>query len=78
MLPRQVEGLEGVFIIQVACGDCHTLVLEESGNVYGWGCYKDKVSKGSRTSKFLLVSFDLSRVELLAMACWLIASIIDR
>lgn len=40
------EGLEGMIIIGLAAGDCHTLALEISGKVYGWGCYKDKVTEG--------------------------------
>lgn len=44
-LPRtQVKGaLQGAAIIGIASGDCHTLALDLSGRVYGWGCFKDKV-----------------------------------
>lgn len=42
--PTQVKGaLQGAAIIGIASGDCHTLALDLSGRVYGWGCFKDKV-----------------------------------
>lgn len=44
--PSQVtEGLEGKTIIGLASGDVHTLALDVSGRVYGWGCYRDKEGK---------------------------------
>ena len=33
------------FIIGVACGDGQTIVVGTTGNVWGWGCYKDKEGK---------------------------------
>eukprot|EP00947_MAST-08B_sp_MAST-8B-sp1_P005843 g5843.t1 len=35
--PRLVEGLAGVNITKVACGDNHTLALSEDGAVFSWG-----------------------------------------
>lgn len=35
-------ALEGQQVVQVSCGDSQTLCLTVDGNVYGWGCYKDK------------------------------------
>jgi hypothetical protein len=29
-------------VVHVACGDSQTLALTVDGNVWGWGCYKDK------------------------------------
>jgi len=37
-VPKRVRGaLEGVQIVQVACGDAHSLALTNKGQVYGWG-----------------------------------------
>jgi regulator of chromosome condensation len=43
-LPLLVQGggLEAQTVIAVACGDGQTLALSASGDVFGWGCYKDK------------------------------------
>jgi regulator of chromosome condensation len=35
----------GETIISVACGDGQTFAVATSGNVWGWGCYKDKEGK---------------------------------
>ena len=35
--PKQVEALRGVRIVQVSCGDHHTLALDDAGVVYAWG-----------------------------------------
>jgi alpha-tubulin suppressor-like RCC1 family protein len=38
MVPKRIKGLlENVNIVQVACGDAHTLALASNGSVYGWG-----------------------------------------
>jgi hypothetical protein len=29
----------------VACGDSQTIAVTVSGDVFGWGCYKDKEGK---------------------------------
>ena len=31
--------------IHVGCGDCHTVAVNEKGNVYMWGSYKDREGK---------------------------------
>lgn len=47
--PAMVKGanneLVGIRFVNIACGDGHTIALTESGDVYGWGCYKDKEGK---------------------------------
>lgn len=35
----------GETVISVACGDGQTFAVGASGNVWGWGCYKDKEGK---------------------------------
>ncbi len=35
-------------IARIACGDCHSLALTLHGQVYMWGCYKDKEGKQYR------------------------------
>ena len=38
MTPKRIRGaLENIIIVQVACGDAHSLSLTQSGAVYGWG-----------------------------------------
>jgi alpha-tubulin suppressor-like RCC1 family protein len=37
-VPKRVRGaIDGINIIQVACGDAHSLALAQNGTVYGWG-----------------------------------------
>ena len=36
-VPRRVEGLEGLMVRQVVCGQRHTLLLTTCGNVFGFG-----------------------------------------
>lgn len=36
--PKRIRGsIDGQFVIQVACGDAHSLGLTQNGEVYGWG-----------------------------------------
>ncbi len=37
--PKLVDGLSGVYIVQVCCGseDAHTLALDDTGKVWSWG-----------------------------------------
>lgn len=35
--PQQVQGLEGVRVVQVALGGWHCLALDDEGRVYAWG-----------------------------------------
>jgi len=38
MLPIKINSIiEGVQIVQVACGESHTIALNSKGGVYGWG-----------------------------------------
>ncbi len=39
--PNKVVGLDGKRIVQVTCGDCHTVALADSGEVFSWGTYKN-------------------------------------
>lgn len=43
--PILVEALGNETIIRVACGDGQTLAVSTSGDVWGWGTYKDKEGK---------------------------------
>ncbi|PFH31844.1 regulator of chromosome condensation (RCC1) repeat-containing protein [Besnoitia besnoiti] len=36
-VPRRVEALAGLFVVQVVCGDAHTACIVENGNVWAWG-----------------------------------------
>lgn len=41
-LPGVVGGaLEGEKIVDVTCGDSHTVVLTSKGQVFSWGSYRD-------------------------------------
>jgi Regulator of chromosome condensation (RCC1) repeat len=35
--PRRVEALEGVKIVDVACGEAHAVAIDDDGQVYAWG-----------------------------------------
>ncbi|XP_016016524.2 probable E3 ubiquitin-protein ligase HERC6 [Rousettus aegyptiacus] len=35
--PKKIKTLTGIKIIQVSCGDYHSLALSEDGQVYSWG-----------------------------------------
>ena len=37
LIPRRIETLSGKSIIQIACGDHHSLALSKSGELYSWG-----------------------------------------
>jgi regulator of chromosome condensation len=47
--PAMVRGaqdeLVGKRFVSVACGDGHSMAVTDTGDVYGWGCYKDKEGK---------------------------------
>lgn len=36
-LPRQIPALKDRFVVQIACGEYHTLALTNLGDVYAWG-----------------------------------------
>lgn len=40
-----VDALRGEVVVSVACGDGQTIALTARGEVWGWGCYKDKEGK---------------------------------
>lgn len=46
-IPILVGGLvqAGASILRVACGDGQTIAVSAKGEVWGWGCYKDKEGK---------------------------------
>ena len=43
--PILVEDLKNETIVGIACGDSHTLAISTKGEVWGWGCLKDKEGK---------------------------------
>lgn len=43
--PILVDALRQEVVVSVACGDGQTIALTARGEVYGWGCYKDKEGK---------------------------------
>ena len=36
-VPKCIAGLEGIHVVQAACGSKHSLALDADGNVYTWG-----------------------------------------
>lgn len=40
MIPTVVEKLTSVHVVQVACGQHHTLALTDTGDMFSWGCAK--------------------------------------
>lgn len=36
-VPLLVSGLQDVFIVQIACGDAHTVALSREGSLFSWG-----------------------------------------
>lgn len=44
-VPILVDALRNEVVISVACGDGQTIALTAHGEVWGWGCYKDKEGK---------------------------------
>jgi alpha-tubulin suppressor-like RCC1 family protein len=38
--PRKVEGLNGICVIQIACGIDHTVAITSEGSIYTWGSNK--------------------------------------
>jgi len=48
-IPELIANSSSLGIVaRVACGDCHSLALTLHGQVYMWGCYKDKEGKQYR------------------------------
>ena len=43
--PLLVDALSAETVIAVACGDGQTLAVTTNGDVWGWGCFKDKEGK---------------------------------
>jgi len=44
--PNLIEGLLGKHIIDIDCGDHHSMALDGSGKVYSWGGGGTKFNKG--------------------------------
>jgi alpha-tubulin suppressor-like RCC1 family protein len=42
--PRVVELLLNVRVVQIACGDAHTVALTQEGRLYSWGCPRTKMA----------------------------------
>ena len=36
-VPKQIESLQNMVIVQLACGDSHSMALTKEGYVYAWG-----------------------------------------
>ncbi len=36
-IPKIINGLSGEYIVDISCGNCHSLVLTQTGHVYGFG-----------------------------------------
>jgi alpha-tubulin suppressor-like RCC1 family protein len=36
-MPAQISSLEGIKIVQIGCGECHSVALSDKGEVYSWG-----------------------------------------
>ena len=49
-VPRQVAGLEGHHVVQVACGGRHTLARTDSGAVFTWGDHAEGALGGGPPS----------------------------
>jgi alpha-tubulin suppressor-like RCC1 family protein len=35
--PQLIEGLKSDFIVEIACGETHSVALTREGKVFGWG-----------------------------------------
>ena len=44
--PRQVAGLQDNTIVQIDCGDFHSIALDSEGRVYTWGGGGASYNKG--------------------------------
>jgi regulator of chromosome condensation len=40
MEPGLIEGLDGVNVVKLACGDSISLALSSDGKVYSWGSFR--------------------------------------
>ncbi|XP_018311637.1 RCC1 and BTB domain-containing protein 1 [Mycetomoellerius zeteki] len=63
--PCQVDSLIGTVIVQVVCGDRHTLALTDKGDLYAWGNnYYGQLGIGNKTHsvKPVLVEHQMGRV----------------
>ena len=36
-VPKKIDSLNGIVIIQLSCGDSHSMALTKEGYVYAWG-----------------------------------------
>ena len=54
MTPKRVRGnLDGLYVVQVACGDAHSLALTQMGHVYSWGyCHSGQLGLGVNQDNF--------------------------
>lgn len=44
-VPGIVENMAGHTVLGVSCGDTQTICYTTTGDVYGWGCFRDKEGK---------------------------------
>ena len=35
-IPTKVASLDGIFIIHISCGECHTAALTDNGEILAW------------------------------------------
>jgi alpha-tubulin suppressor-like RCC1 family protein len=55
-----VSALSSKNVLDVACGDCHTVALVEDGTVFTWGgCEGKRASEREKESLFLCLSLFL-------------------
>lgn len=41
LLPKQIEGLQGLMVVAISSGDRHSAAVTNTGAVYTWGCGSD-------------------------------------
>jgi alpha-tubulin suppressor-like RCC1 family protein len=37
LTPQKIPKLEGIHMIQVACGEAHSIAMSKDGRLFGWG-----------------------------------------
>jgi alpha-tubulin suppressor-like RCC1 family protein len=37
LTPQKISKLEGIHMIQVACGEAHSIAMSKDGRLFGWG-----------------------------------------
>jgi alpha-tubulin suppressor-like RCC1 family protein len=60
--PVVLEGLKGKNIIQVSCGDYHSMALSEQGDLYVWGRGREGQLGNGEVFLFFLLSSSILQV----------------